>query len=251
MCHQTPSHVMMFAGQKRPGRRNAQPPYRSTTLSPNDVGVTFATLATPTPTYTYTYLHTERDRASCIHTLQSARACPRATSLAAARLLTSHTLHTTGTKAQNVLAAAQRVGGPLQRDDDGGRVLSRTCAVAHPEHVHNMFSFRTVSTVRLSMGKFHVATLVQPDPEMLDFQKWISVPPRGRRRGGGWWLRRWEASTRTGRATVSITEVGSACELTTVMAGMASGKLLTEKTVWDSRVIGPSGSPLRRVLLIA
>lgn len=39
VCHQTPSHVMMFAGQKRPGRTKCTtPPSPLPPSSPNDVG---------------------------------------------------------------------------------------------------------------------------------------------------------------------------------------------------------------------
>lgn len=87
-------------------------------------------------------------------------------------------------------------------------------------NTQNMFSFRTV-LCDSPWAKFYVATLIQPDPECLIARSGY-LCRRKVARGGGMgqreWLRRWEASTRTGRATVSITDVGSACELTTVMS---------------------------------
>lgn len=129
-------------------------------------------------------------------------------------------LHTTAKS--NVLAAAQRCGGPLQRDDDGDG-SPRRCAVAHPKHAE---CYRTVFQGRGGQYLSPHSISIHFNPNrILDFS---TAPGEvGEEVGGGVpLLRRWETKTRTGRATVSITDVGSACELTTVMAGTAPSKTL-------------------------
>lgn len=181
MCHQTPSHVMMFADKRGLGDKVHNPPFPPLPPSPQ---TTLGDICNFGHTHTniYIYILTHRARSGVLHTYihYSLRVPAPVRHIPPPVYLP--TLHTTGQR-RKCLGRGVEGGGPLQRDDDGDGSLRR-CAVAHPKHTEHVFF--SCSTVRLSMGKISCRHTHSTRPRMFDFQKWISVPPKGRRGGGGW-----------------------------------------------------------------